>query len=273
VARNSWGPFDENKTQYADFVTYVDRGGADTEDVDGGRCDINFIKSNQNKYQVIYSYEDSLSLKEIEKLSKYEIIQDSIRYEYSNGGYKFRDISNNIDIILAPELIKTTINRSETENIKQQATFKIKNHVANIQDSLNSINYLGFNKWRLITEEELTSFLIYYIGASFDNELFAEDYKRHGYCDQEYSFLTGTESLYKDPYSDFVGMRNRELSNDHRGIYNYVYLCKNRHFQMDSEEIQDRQTNQEELRKLIKQYFSYADGSETAKLLLFVKDN
>ena len=39
---------------------------------------IEFISSNENKYQVIYNFSDKLTLQELEKINKYEIYPDSI---------------------------------------------------------------------------------------------------------------------------------------------------------------------------------------------------
>jgi hypothetical protein len=131
---------------------------------------IEFISSLENKFQVIYNFSDKLSLQELEKINKYEIHQDTLRNEYTNGGYIINSLTTNSKFIISPspELVYITLNKY----IKYDS---IQNLSDSLIRSLNDKKYYGYNDWRLASIDEISSFIENYIGNNFDNEIFKKD--------------------------------------------------------------------------------------------------
>jgi len=170
----------------------------------GSIFSLNFIHSSENRYQVVYAFSDYLSLNEIAKVTKYEIFQDTIRYEFLFGGFRLKDELSKINLILSPDLTTLTFNIQgvyDPDDFVRSSKNYIKNSVDSIILTVNEANYMGFNNWRLIKQDELSFFLSNYLVNNFDNELFIAKHS-HGSHESymlENSILSGTEERRPNP--------------------------------------------------------------------------
>ena len=136
---------------------------------------LNFISSDENVNQVVYSYSDKLSLSELEKIDKYEVFQDSTRNEYINGGYQLKNPQNNCNIILSPnpQLVYVT-KKNKGYSSNDQANFEIQTNADSVIKDYNNRMYNGYSDWRLASAKEIKSFVDNFVQNNFDNVLFKE---------------------------------------------------------------------------------------------------
>ena len=138
------------------------------------QMEIRFISSKENKNQVVYIYNDKISLDEISKITKYEIKQDSIRNEYINGGFRIKSDKKlkKIDIIMAPEAITFESPKNEYgDYYNQYMPNYLKVKMDSLIKKINANNYLGYNNWRIISKQETEAFLTNFISNTFDNNI------------------------------------------------------------------------------------------------------
>lgn len=156
---------------------------------------LNFISSDENKNQVVYYYSDKLSLSDLEKINKYEIFQDTIRNEFTNGGYLLTNKENNFNIILSPNPELVFVKAKTKGYASAEQTFiEIKASSDSTLNKLNTGKFNGHNDWRLASTSEIKSFVDNYVKNNFDNEMFKQE--SFGFDDEK------LELIYYEPYQD-----------------------------------------------------------------------
>jgi outer membrane protein assembly factor BamD (BamD/ComL family) len=136
---------------------------------------LQFIKSNLMQNQIIYEYTDRLKLSDLERISKYEIFQDTIRNEYKNGGYQIKNLRENTNFILSPnpQLVYVT-KKTKGYTSTDQTYFEIQTNADSILKNYNNCVYNGYSDWRLASAKEIESFVDNYVQNNFDNVMFKE---------------------------------------------------------------------------------------------------
>jgi hypothetical protein len=136
---------------------------------------LQFIKSNLMQNQIIYEYTDRLKLSDLERISKYEIFQDTIRNEYKNGGYQIKNLRENTNFILSPnpQLVYVT-KKTKGYTSTDQTYFEIQTNADSILKNYNNCVYNGYSDWRLASAKEIESFVNNYVQNNFDNVMFKE---------------------------------------------------------------------------------------------------
>jgi outer membrane protein assembly factor BamD (BamD/ComL family) len=130
---------------------------------------IELIPLNSNEFQIIYEYTDELTLENLEKINTYAIHQDTIRNEFLNGGYRFKN--NKTDIIIAPEEIDIKLKKTTDGHLVLPDFKEIMDSILN---AVNGKNYLGYNNWRIITKEETEAVLDNFYTNTFDNNILTD---------------------------------------------------------------------------------------------------
>ena len=162
---------------------------------------LEFLNPNLLKPQLIYNYLDQVKLTDFEKISKYEIKQDSIRNKFENGGYSLSKIDGTKFTMSSISSLKFPI----VYNEDIESFFSL-TELDSLMANYNNSYYMGYNDWRLPTVEEIEAILENIKINNFDNLIMKYLYYFRQQHFHDIQLISSSYILEDDNY-DFVKTR------------------------------------------------------------------